>query len=266
MPGPSRDHDWTAFDPTLALVVATDADATVEARATADAVDAVLDHVDSVAVTVHLPMLAGEHPVVADDLRTAFASAEAASDDAGGGARTLRAPVHEVRDALASLLALTCVHRFVAVERLDAFRDDRRVLAYVPDHGQFCVDARAITDPDALRAGVEGALDAAPAGLLPARSLADWTDGGTRYVLEPPSLCVDDACFDLGALERVRLDADDRVVELAWRVDDGVVARALDALGPSRPHRFRFDSANRYADVAAAFRTVADALDVTATE
>ncbi|MFC6953253.1 hypothetical protein [Halorubellus litoreus] len=266
MPGPTPARDATAFDPTHALVVATDADATVEARATADAVDAVLDHADTVAVAVDRPMLADEHPAVADDLRTAFASTEATSDATGGGARPLRAPVHEVRDALASLLALSCVHRFVAVERLDAFRDDRRVLAYVPDHGQFRVDAHATTDRDALRAAVDDALAAAPAGLLPARPLADWTAAGTRHVLEPPSLCVDDACFDLGALERVHLDADDRVVELAWRVDDGLVARALDALGPSRPDRFRFDSANRYADVAAAFRTVADALDVTATE
>jgi hypothetical protein len=41
-----------------------------------------------------------------------------------------------------------------------------------------------------------------------------------------------------------------------------VLATASKLLGPNRPDRLRFDSANRYGDVAAAFETVAEALDV----
>ncbi|WP_227131198.1 hypothetical protein [Halorubellus salinus] len=92
----------------------------------------------------------------------------------------------------------------------------------------------------------------------------DSTGSGTTF--DPTHALVvasdADACFDLGRLARVDLDADERVVRLAWTTGDGLLASALDALGPSRPERFPFDSPNRYEDVAATFRTVADALDV----
>ncbi|WP_323676502.1 hypothetical protein [Halorubellus sp. PRR65] len=264
MSGNARTRDGTAFDPTHALVVRTTVDATTEARATAAAVDAVLDDADVVTVRVDLQALASDHPGVAGDLRAAFTpTADERDDRTGPGVRTLRAPVAAGREALSAVLALDSVHRFVAVERVDAFRDGRQVLAYVPDHGRFRIDADAAADPDALLGRVADALATEPAGVLPARPLATWIDAGTRYALEPPSLCVnDDACFDLGALERVALDPDDGVVRVAWTTGDGLAARALDALGPNRPARLRFDATSRYDRVATAFRTVADALDV----
>jgi hypothetical protein len=131
---------------------------------------------------------------------------------------------------------------------------------YVPDHAIFEIDASAADD---VAEALDRAVTDLPAGLLPARVLADWDDDGTHYELHPPSFCVGDAtCFELSGLERIRFDDDGRSICLTWERDGGVFAAASELLGPSRPKRLRFDSANRYGDVAAAFRTIADALAV----
>lgn len=254
MPGPD-----SSFEPTHALVLAVD-DARSEAEATAAAVEVVLEHADSVEVRVDLPALADDHPRVAAAIEESF---ERVDDGRSNGEQAhRRGRVDAVRAALDALLELTSVHRFASLERVDAFSDDRRVLHHVPDHGRFELDATAAADRDALASDVSAAVADHPAGLLPARTLADWYDDGTRYELEPPSLRVDgDACFDLGALDGVAFDASNREIRPSWDDDDGVVATLLGALGPARPERFRFDSANRYEGVAGAFRDVADALD-----
>ncbi|WP_256296708.1 hypothetical protein [Haloarchaeobius salinus] len=239
------------FDPTHTLVLTTSGDATAEASATAAAVGAVLDHAD--AVTLHLDpgALASDHPELAEQLR---AAAEQVDDG------VLRASVDRVREPLAALLDLTDVHRFVTLERLDASRDGRRLLHYVPDHTTFEVDATAA---EGVVDAVSRAVADEPAGLLPTAVLADWYADGTRYELAPPSLCVDGAtCFGLGALDRVAFDDAARTVRLTWATGDGLLATAGELLGPNRPERFEFDSPNRYADVADAFETVADALEV----
>jgi hypothetical protein len=124
----------------------------------------------------------------------------------------------------------------------------------------FEIDASAA---HGVAEAVEPAVTDVPAGLLAATVLSDRYEDGTHYELDPPSLCVGDAaCFDLAALERITFDDDDRSIRLTWEHNGGVLATALDLLGPSRPEWLRFDSANRYEDVAAAFETVADALGV----
>jgi len=245
MPGQDR-----PFEPTHVFVVTTSGDATAEATATAAAVSAVLDHADTVALRLDVDALATDHPDLAHRLR---ARTDRVDDE-------LRARVDRVRGPLSDLLDVTDVHRFVTLERLDASRDGRQVLHYVPDHAIFEIDASAAKE---VTDAVSCAVTDVPAGLLPVTVLADWYEDGTHYELDPPSLCVGDAtCFDLAALERVAFDDDGRSICLTWEREGGVLATAMELLGPSRPERLRFDSSNRYEDVAAAFETVADALDV----
>ena len=242
-------HD-RPLDPTHTLVLATSGDATAEASATAAALRTVLDHTDTVMLDLDLDVLASDHPRLAERLRDRV-------DDDGD---TLRAPVDRVRDPLSDLLALTDIHRFVTLERLDAFRDGRLLLHYVPDHATFEVDAAAA---DGVDDAVSRAVADEPAGLLPAGTLADWYEGGTQYELGPPSLCVDGStCFALAELERVAFDDGNQTIRVTWRDGGGILAAASELLGPRRPNRFAFDSPNRYEDVAAAFATVVDALDV----
>ncbi|MFD1647411.1 hypothetical protein [Haloarchaeobius litoreus] len=241
-----QDHP---FDPTHTLVITTSGDATAEASATAAAVGAVLDHAD--AVTLHLDpgALASDHPELAEQLR-------AATEQVDDG--VLRAPVDRVREPLAALLNLTDVHRFVTLERLDASRDGRQLLHYVPDHTTFTVDATAA---EGVVDSVSCAVADEHAGLLPAGTLAAWDADGTHYELTPPSLCVDGStCFGLGALDGIAFDDGGRAIRLTWATGDGLLATVGTLLGPNRPERFEFDSPNRYADVAGAFETVADAL------
>jgi hypothetical protein len=241
------------FDPSHVLVVTTSGDSAAEAAATAAAVEAVLDRSDTVALRMDLAALASDHPDLADRIREATDSED----------NVLRAPVDRVRDALSAVLDLTDVHRFVALERLDAFRDGQPVLRYVPDHATFELDESAA---DGVADDVARAVVDEPAGLLPATVLADWYVDGTHYELAPPSLCVDGAsCFDLDTLERITFDEHQFAITLQWRRDGGVLAAVTDRLGPDSPDEFRFDSPNRYAAVAAAFETVADALDVETT-
>jgi len=260
------------FDPTHVLLVAS-GDGSTDAAATAAAVDAVLDHADAVALHLDRAAVEAEHPEVA----AAFADA---LDPVDGDDGRLRGPLDgpegapaerdvagddfdDVRDALVSFLELTSFHRFVSLERVDAFREDRRLLNYVPDHGRFDLDVDAAADGNALVADVGSAVADHPAGLLPGRTLAAWTEGGTRYELAPPSLCVDDrTCFGLERLDAVALDPAAREVHLSWAVGDGLLASALDALGASRPREFQFAAEDRYATVAAAFELVADGLGI----
>lgn len=251
----------STFERTDVLVLASNADSAAEADATAAAVDAVLHHADTVAMRVDRRALAGDHPQVATAIEESFervADGRTSGDDAH-----FRGRVDAVRDALDALLECTSVHRFASLDRVDAFSDDCRVLHYVPDHGRFELDATAAGDGGVLLDDLEAAVRCHPAGVLPRRTLADWYEDGQHYELEPPSLCVDGAaCFDLGKLDGLALDAPNREIRLSWRGDDGVVATLLGALGPTRPDRFRFDSPNRYEDVAKAFRDVAEALDL----
>ncbi|MFC4408049.1 hypothetical protein [Haloarchaeobius iranensis] len=239
------------FDPTHTLVLTTSGDATAEATVTAAAVEAVLDNAD--AVTLHLDpgALTSDHPELAEQLR-------AATEQVDDG--VLRAPVDRVHDPLADLLDLTDAHRFVTLERLDASRDGRQLLHYVPDHTTFEADATAA---EGVVDAVSRAVADQPAGLLPTAVLADWDADGTRYELAPPSLCVDGGtCFGLGALDRIAFDDGNHTIRLTWATGDGLLATAGALLGPNRPGRFKFDSPNRYAAVTDAFETVADALEV----
>lgn len=256
-------------DPTHVVVPGTgaEADAAAEARATAAAVDAVLDHADVLEVWVDLAAIASDHPAVANAFEGALERAIGGDDgdapSASDGAGPLRGRTEVARESLRELLALSSYHRFVSLERLDASVNGRRVMTYVPDHGQFRIDADASPDRDALLEDVRAALAGERAGLLPARTLATWRASGARYALEPPSLCVNDrTCFGLSKLEGVVLAPADRVVELEWATGDGLASRLLDAVGASRPERFDLESQTDYEAVAAGLRTVADALDV----
>ena len=241
------------FDPTHVLVITTSGDASAEAGATAAAVRAVFDHTDTVALRLDVDGLASDHPEIANRVR--------AATEAEGG--VLRAPVDQVRDPLTALLDLTDLHRFVTLERIDAFRHGEQVLHYVPDHTTVELDDAAA---EGVADDVSRAVADEPAGLLPAGTLADWYEDGTHYELDPPSLCVDEStCFSLAGLERVAFDDGDRSIRLTWARGDGVLGAASELLGTDRPERLRFDSPNRSEDVAAAFETVADALDVETT-
>ena len=123
-----------AADPTHVVVPATSGDADGEARATAAAVDAALDHVDAVDRRVDLLAIAEDHPAVADALEAAVDAADGDAPAAPDGIEersdpnAVRAPTAAVRDPLRDLLALSSHHRLVSFQRLDAFRERRRVL------------------------------------------------------------------------------------------------------------------------------------------
>jgi hypothetical protein len=164
-------HDCR-FEPTHVLVVTTSGDATVEATATAAAVRAVLDHADTVALRIDLDAIATDHPDLAHRLQD---RTDRVDDE-------LRARVDRVCGPLSDLLDVTDVHRFVTLERLDASRDGRQILHYVPDHAIFEIDASAA---DGVAEALDRAVTDLPAGLLPATTLADWDDDGTHYELDP---------------------------------------------------------------------------------
>jgi hypothetical protein len=241
-------------DPTHVLVSSTTDDAGVEADATTAAVAAVLDHADSVTLWVDTTLLSDDHPALARRLREATTST----------GEKLRAPVEDVREPLSDLLSLRDFHRSVSLERLDAVRDGEQLLSYVPDHSQFRLDVEPVPE---LERAVGTALDGKPAGLLPATVLAAWDEDGTHYRLEPPSLCVDNACFSLSLLARCEFDEQRREIRLSWATGDGILASVIERIGPSRPTRLAFDSAGRYEDATEAFRTIAAPLGVeTATD
>lgn len=241
-------------DPTHVLVTSTADDAGVEADATTAAVTAVLDYADSVTLWVDTALLSDDHPALAQRLTEATTST----------GEQLRAPVEGVRGPLSDLLSLRDFHRSVSLERLDAVRDGQQLLSYVPDHSQFRLD---VEPAPGLERAVETALDGEPAGLLPATVLADWDEDDTHYRLEPPSLCVDNACFSLSLLARCEFFEEAREIRLSWATGGGILASVVEYVGPRRPTRLAFDSARRYDDAAEAFRTVAATLGVeTATD
>lgn len=151
------------------------------------------------------------------------------------------------------------VHRFVTLDRVDAFRDGRQILRYVPDHRRFAV---TVDHDGRLEAAIRAAIRDEPAALLPATTLAAWDDGGTRYALEPPSLCVDNACFSLASLDGIAFDEPAREIQLTWSTDEGITASLIGLFRTERPGRLRFDSSERYDAVADGFRDVAESLGI----
>jgi len=243
----SRQH--SEFNPTHVLVVTGDQED--EIRATNATIDAVLDHAHTVEIRISEDQLADDHPDLVASLRDAFARV---TDE------HFRGDVTDVRSSLSELLSTTSFHRFVSITRLDAFRDERRLLNYVPDHRTFEIDTSV---SPGLEDAIRGSIETEPAVLLPAGTLADWYTDGQHYELSPPHLCLEgDGCHALTKISGVDLDDERREIRLEWQSgSETLVSTVLNKLGPEKPSRFRFDSVDQYEDVANAFKELGTELD-----
>ncbi|MBZ6496604.1 hypothetical protein [Natrinema longum] len=238
----------SGFDPTHVLVVT--GDQAAEIRATNAAIDAILDHADTVDIWIEEAQLGDDHPALVASLRDAFARV---SDD------RFRGTVDDVRSSLSALLSDHSFHRFVSLRRLDAFRDGQRLLTYVPDHRTFEVKT---TVSSGVEAAIRGSVETEAATLLPAGPLVDWDADGHHYELSPPHLCLEEGCHALTNIAGVALDDDRREIRLEWETGSETVrSRLVGKLSPEKPTRFRFDSTDRYEDVASAFDELADDLE-----
>lgn len=240
------------FEPTHVLVVTDEGDTDSEVAATNAAIDAVLEHADTVEVWLDEEQLASDRPKLTATLREAFNRIEDGH---------IRGRVDAVRFALSELLSDTSFHRFVSLERLEAGRDDQTILSYVPDHRTFEVDTDTATG---LTSDIRGAIETEAAALLPAGPIVDWYSEGKHYELSPPYLCIDgEGCHRLTKIDSIELDDEERAITIEWSSRSGsVVSTVLSKLGPGRPTTFRFESHNRFEDVATAFRDLAAALDL----
>jgi len=236
---------------THALVVARAVDTNSEIDIHNAALSAILDRADAVDLWADAELVADEYPEAAASLREAFDRIEE---------NCYRGTLPDCRSTLDALLATEGVYRFVGLERLDAWADDRLLVRYVPDHSKFRVDCTAVEGMDAE---LRQTLADAEAGILPARTLAEWSRDGTRCELRPPMLCFDGSCQDVGGITAVRLDDADRRIELEWAEPSGVLQRAVDLLFPDSPRAFAFDDEATYRDAADAFGLVADRLEIT---
>jgi len=227
---------------------------TVDSNAEIDIHNAVLapllDRADAVDLWADVDLVVDEYPGVAASIREAFDRIEDSR---------YRAALPDCRSALDALLATEGVYRYVGLERLDVRIDERLLARYVPDHSKFRVDCAAA---EGLDAELRRTLADAEAGMLPARTLAEWSRDGTRYELRPPSLCFDGSCRGVGGITAVRLDDADRRIELEWAGPSGLLQRAVDLLFPDSPRTFEFDDESTYRDAADALALIADRLEI----
>lgn len=242
------------FEPTHDLTFVGTSGARAEVDAANAALAVIFEHADRLDLWLDAALLGDDHPEVLASLREAF---EPVDDE------HLRGPVSGVPDDLWDLLAMTSIHRFVSLERLEASREGAMLVRHVPDHHVFVVDVSPSED---LLEDLRDAMATEAGCFLPAETLAEWTTaGGNHYELSPPSICIDgDGCLGLSGLADIRIDEDRREIRLVWSEPEGITGRLSaglrSLLGPDRPHRFRFRSDDRFREVAAAFEPIADAL------
>ncbi|GAA0677951.1 hypothetical protein ACFQDG_02755 [Natronoarchaeum mannanilyticum] len=232
------------------LVVSESVDTNDEIGVHNDVLSAILDRSDTIDLWADADLVGDEYPDVAASLREAFERIEKGR---------YRGALPDCRSALDALLATEGVYRFVGLERLDARVDDQLLARYVPDHSKFRIDATAA---EGLDAELRRTLADAEAGILPARTLAEWSSDGIQYELRPPSLCTDRSCWGLTGVTAVRLDDADRRIELNWAEPSGVLQRAADLLFPDSPRAFAFDDEAAYRDAADAFELIAKRLEI----
>ncbi|WP_267641112.1 hypothetical protein [Haloarchaeobius amylolyticus] len=213
--------------PTHVVVLGWDEHRTADEREAANAaVRAALEDGESVQVLLDdESALEHDHPEALDRFRTGFSQA---SRDAGG--TTYRGSLSACSPALDALLDLDSHHRFVTLDTLVVEGPDDPLLRYVPDHGDLTLGTAAVAER------VETALAGHPAAVLPADRV-EWRDGDTTVALDPPNVCVGDACFDLSRLEDATVDHEAGDLVLAWSASRGVLGRVLDSVGPARPSR-----------------------------
>lgn len=236
------------IDPTHVLVI-TDDETVEEVSAANAAIDAALDHADTVDLWLDEEQLESDHPELYEQIRNAF---DRMSDGHLRGA----VAGDSVRMSLSELLDDTSFHRFISLERLEASHNGDIFLSYVPDHRLFDVDASV--QPD-VEAAIRGAIETEQAALLPSEAFVDWYAEGRHYELSPTHLCVDDReCYDLTNIEAVHFD--DLTMQIEWTGGSGTISKILTSLGPDRPTTLQFEHQNRYEDVVHAFQRLGEQL------
>lgn len=153
---------------------------------------------------------------------------------------------------LMTLLSVETWHRFVAVESLRVDGPSWS-LWYVPDHRTF----ELYGDGD-VAAAVRTATEGQPVALLSAGERVSWTQGGRRYVLDPPSLCVENRCYTLSKLRGIDIDREAGTVDLSWGGSSGLLGRLVEHVMTSPPERLSIadpDDFERVADTLDRLRT-----------
>ncbi|WP_439027797.1 hypothetical protein [Haloarchaeobius sp. DT45] len=179
--------------------------------------------------------LAHDHPEALDQFRAGFSQAGRNAEGT-----TYRGSLPACSPALDALLDLESHHRFVTLSTLVVEGPDGPLLRYVPDHGDLTLGTAAVAER------VETALAGHPAAVLPADRI-EWRDGNTTVALDPPNLCMGNACFGLANLESATVDHEADELVLAWPESRGLLDRVLDTLGPDHPSRLALppDDASR---------------------
>lgn len=217
-------HRNSDFDPTHVLV--TDAENTTdEIHATNAAIDAVLDHADTVDLWIDEDLLGNDHPALVDKLHETFVRVQ---DEHFQGRSD------DVRTILSEFLSETgtSIHRFVSLERLELTRNDACLLYHVPDHHRCVIDTSISS---AVEPAVRHAIEPESAMLLPSRTLAEWYSDRTRYELSPPNFCISPSrrfidiagCYTLTDISRVHVDDERREIRIEWDEPSGFASTAL---------------------------------------
>ncbi|WP_435319751.1 hypothetical protein [Haloarchaeobius sp. TZWSO28] len=213
--------------PTHVVVLGWFEDRTADEREAANTVvRATLEAGDAVRVVLQdEDGLRADHPDVFDRFRTEFTSPGSES-----ARREYRGNLPDCAAALDALLDLKTWHRFVTLDTLVVETAGETILRYVPDHSDMVIWGESVAEH------VAGALAGHPAAVLPADRI-EWRDGETTVALDPPSLCVGNACFSLSHLEGTTIDHETDELVLKWPESRGLLGKALDSLGPDRPTR-----------------------------
>lgn len=211
---------------------------------------------DRLVAVVEAERLGAEYPSVADALDEAFTATP--TDE---GVSYAAAPSPTSLSAIESLLGTSGGPRVFGIRRIELTDGDAVRVKYVPEHGDFGVDAEP---SDGLLVAVREAVADRPAAVLPREPIAEWEHLGTEYGVAPPSLCVGDVCHDLARLRSIDPDPEALTIELGWHERDrGPVGRALGRVsalvGLDRPTTLRFESTEAFETARAALSRVVEA-------
>ena len=238
------------FNPTHTLLIQQSSDdSNGEIPITNEIIRLYSDHDYSVHLCLLDDQIESDYPEILKEIRHEFDQ----SEDSGCYTETFP----NCENALMSLLSIRTWHRFVSIASLTISGDEGPVLHYVPDHNVFEVDVTASSD---IEERIESVTEKKSACLLPKTALAEWKSGGTTYAIAPPSLCIDNSCFQLSKLQDTSINEDDLSVSLSWSATNqrgaGLIEQMFGFLGSNRPSVIEFQDRETFESVVEAFSMI----------
>lgn len=222
------------FNPTHTLVIRRDSsDLNSEIFITNEIIRLYSDRDHSVHICLLEDQLESDYPDILREIQQDFDQ----SEDSGCYVGTFS----NCENSLMRLLAIQTWHRSISLASLTILEGEEPVLHYVPDHNVFEVDLASTPE---IEEQVDSITKGKSACLLPKTTLAEWESGGTIYAITPPSLCINNTCFQLSKLQHISTNEDDLSISLSWSTTDQrgaeLIGRVFDLLGSSRPSVLEF--------------------------